>query len=68
MQLIVQRGLPKAASQASAVQGKLTGDKQYAATAPLTTGFARTAYELDQMESRDQKMSAGENPGAEAKK
>jgi hypothetical protein len=68
MQLIVQRGLPSAASPASAVQGKLTGDKQYVATAPLTTGFARTAYELDQMESRAQKMSAGETPAAEAKK
>ena len=68
MQLVVQRGLPQAASQASAVQGKLTGDKQYVATAPLTMGFARTAYELDQMESRDQKMSAGETPAAEAKK
>ncbi len=68
MQLIVQRGLPQAASQASAVETKLTGDKQYVATAPLTTGFARTAYELDQMESREQKMSAGENPATEAKK
>ena len=68
MQLVVQRGLPAAASQASAVQGKLTGDKQYVATAPLTSGFARTAYELDQMESREQKMSAGETPTTEAKK
>ena len=68
MQLIVQRGLPTAATPASAVQGKLTGDKQYVATAPLTRGFARTAYELDQMESRDQKMSAGENPASPAKK
>ncbi len=68
MQLIVQRGLPTAATPASAVQDKLTGDKQYVATAPLTTGFARTAYELDQMESREQKMSAGENPTTEAKK
>lgn len=62
MQLIVQRGLPVAATPASAVQGKLSGDKQYAASAPLTNGFARTAYELDQMESRAQKMSTGENP------
>lgn len=68
MQLIVQRGLPAATTQVSAVQGKMSGDRQYTPTAPLTTGFARTAYELDQMESREQKMSAGENPAAQAKK
>jgi hypothetical protein len=68
MQLVVQRGLPKAPTQATAVQSKLTGDTQYVATAPLTSGFARTAYELDQMETREQKMSADENPATEAKK
>ncbi len=64
MQLVVQRGLPKAATPVNAVQTNLTGDKQYAATAPLTNGFARTAYELDQMESREQRLSAGEGPAA----
>jgi hypothetical protein len=62
MQLIVQRGLPTAASPATAVQTRLTGDKQAEVTAPLTNGFARTAYELDQIESREQKMKLGENP------
>ena len=62
MQLVVQRGLPKAATQVASVQTNLTGDKQFAATAPLTNGFARTAYELDQMESREQRLSAGESP------
>ena len=62
MQLVVQRGLPKAAVQVTSVQTSLTGDQQYSATAPLTSGFARTGYELDQMESRAQKMSAGESP------
>ena len=62
MQLIAQRGLPAAAVQVNQVQTQLTGDKQFVATAPLTTGFARTAYELDQMESREQRMSAGEKP------
>lgn len=62
MQLVVQRGLPKAATQVTSVQTNLTGDKQYSATAPLTNGFARTAYELDQMESREQRLSAGESP------
>lgn len=62
MQLVVQRGLPKASVPVTSVQTNLTGDKQFAATAPLTSGFARTGYELDQMESREQKMSAGESP------
>ena len=62
MQLIVQRGLPKAAIQVQQVQTNLTGDTTYAATKPLTAGFARTAYELDQMESREQRLSAGESP------
>ena len=62
MQLIVQRGLPAASSQVNQVQTNLTGDKQYVATAPLTNGFARTSYELDQMESRGQRLSAGEGP------
>lgn len=62
MQLVVQRGLPKAATPVNAVQTNLTGDKQFAATAPLTNGFARTAYELDQMETREQRLSVGESP------
>lgn len=61
MQLVVQRGLPKAATQVQQVQTGMTGDTTYIATAPLTTGFARTAYELDQMESREQRLAAGEN-------
>ena len=67
MQLIVQRGLPAASTQVSAVQTSLTGDKSYAAAAPLTNGFARTAYELDQMEGREQRLGAGESP-TEARK
>jgi hypothetical protein len=63
MQLIVKRGLPVAATPAAAVQTRLTGDTQANVKAPLTTGFARTGYELDQIESRDQKMKLGENPG-----
>ena len=63
MQLVVARGLPKAATPATAVQSRLTGDKQSDVKAPLTTGFARTGYELDQMEVREQKMKLGENPG-----
>ncbi len=67
MQLIVKRGLPQAATPASAVQTGMAGDSKVDVKAPLTSGFARTGYELDQIESREQKMSLGENP-AEAKK
>ena len=55
MELIVQRQLPVSASGASAVQ--LAGDEQVLVQTPLTTGFARTGYELDTMEARAQKMS-----------
>jgi hypothetical protein len=67
MALIVKRGLPVAATPASAVQTKMTGDTQVDVKAPLTNGFARTGYEFDQIESREQKMKLGENP-AEATK
>lgn len=65
MQLIVQRGLPKAPTQVQQVQTSMTGDTTYVATAPLTSGFARTAYELDQMESREQRRAAGESQTAQ---
>jgi hypothetical protein len=64
MQLIAQRGLPAASTQVNAVQTRLTGDKQAEVHAPLTNGFARTGYELDQMETREQKLQME----AEAKK
>ena len=46
MELIAQRGLPVA----PAVQHTplLTGDSEPSVAAPLTSGFARTGYELDQ--------------------
>jgi len=67
MELIVKRGLPTAATPASAVQTKLTGDTQVHVDAPLTTGFARTGYEQDQIESRAQKMAV-EHEVEESKK
>ena len=57
MELIAQRGLPVNASPASSVQ--LAGDVKPEIQTPLTTGFARTGYELDVMEARAQKMSYG---------
>ena len=55
MQLIVQRGLPTGPG-VETVQTKLTGDAQTNVLAPLTNGFARTAFELEQIESRQQRM------------
>ncbi|MGD0682199.1 MAG: hypothetical protein ABR990_09110 [Terracidiphilus sp.] len=47
MELLAQRGLPvaKAAEQAPL----MTGDKKPVIAVPLTNGFARTGYELDQV-------------------
>ena len=39
------------------VEFVMTGDRQIAIHAPLTNGFARTAYEIEQIESREQKMT-----------
>jgi hypothetical protein len=54
MQLIVQRGLG-AAPAAAAPATLMAGDSVPVIHAPLTTGFARTGYELDTIETRDQK-------------
>ena len=63
MQLIATQGLP--VSQAAQPAEKLAHDTQPAVTAPLTNGFARTGYELDQMEARQQRMDFGKAEGAE---
>ena len=55
MELVVQRGLPKAASVA-VPRTLMAGDKVPAVTPPLTDGFARTGYELDTIAAREQKM------------
>ena len=57
MQLIAERGLPVAVS---VQQGQmLAEDTRPVVTAPLTSGFARTGYELDTIEAREQKMAFG---------
>ena len=57
MQLIAQRGLPVAPEP---TQGqKLAYDKQPAITPPLASGFARTGYELDTIEAREQRLNYG---------
>jgi len=63
MQLIVKKGLPVAPQAAMATQ--LAEDKKPEIQVPLTTGFARTGFELDVMEARAQKMSYGKAEGAE---
>ena len=55
MQLIAQKGLPVAAAGQPAQQ--MAEDKAPTVTLPLTSGFARTGYELDTIEAREQKMS-----------
>jgi hypothetical protein len=56
MEIIAQRGLPVV--QQNQQRAKLmTGESQPTVTAPLTSGFARTAYELEQQR--------GEGPGEE---
>jgi hypothetical protein len=54
MQLIVQRGLPKSA-ETTATQPLMMGESKPTISMPLTSGFARTGYELQTMETRDQK-------------
>jgi hypothetical protein len=63
MALIAKKGLPVMASTATAML--LAGDKEPEVQVPLTTGFARTGYELDVMEVRAQKMSYGKAEGSE---
>jgi hypothetical protein len=63
MELIVQKGLPASAPPATtAVQ--MAGDETPAVQAPLTSGFARTGYELEVIEARAEKMSYGKAEGA----
>jgi hypothetical protein len=63
MELIVQKGLPVSAPTATtAVQ--MAGDEKPVVQAPLTSGFARTGYELGVIEARAEKMSYGKAEGA----
>jgi hypothetical protein len=58
MELIAQRGLPvNAAAAGTAVA--MTGDEKPVVQAPLTSGFARTGYELETIEARQQQLNFG---------
>ena len=54
MQLVVQRGLP-AAPASTQKTTLMAGESVPAVHAPLTDGFARTGYELETIEARQQK-------------
>jgi hypothetical protein len=54
MQLILQRGLPQATTQQQAT-ALMAGENAPTVTAPLTDGFARTGYELQTIEAREEK-------------
>ena len=64
MQLIAQKGLPVVNSNVASVPA-FVGDSSPTITEPLTSGFARTGYELDVIEAREQKLSYGKAEGAE---
>lgn len=58
MELVVQHGLPVNAEAATGTT-LMAGDERPQVEAPLTSGFARTGYELDVIEAREQKINYG---------
>ena len=62
MEIIAQRGLPVNA-QAGTTSVEMAGDEKPTVQAPLTSGFARTGYELETIEAREQKLSYGKAVG-----
>ena len=62
MEIIAQRGLP-VNPQAGASSVLMAGDEKPTVQAPLTSGFARTGYELQTIEAREQKLSYGKAVG-----
>jgi hypothetical protein len=62
MEIIAQRGLP-VNSQAASSSVLMAGDEKPMVHAPLTSGFARTGYELQTIEAREQKLSYGKAVG-----
>ena len=67
MQLIAQRGLG-AASAAATPKVLMAGEMIPVVKAPLTSGFARTGYELDTIETREQKNTYTHAASASAPK
>jgi hypothetical protein len=67
MEIIAQRGLPVNPQAGTATTAEMIGDEKPTVQAPLTTGFARTGYELETIEAREQKLSYGKAEGGEKK-
>lgn len=65
MALIVKRGLPAPPSGVQAPGTQMAGDAHIQVAQPLTDGFARTGYELDQISAREQRQEFNQ---AEAKR
>jgi len=65
MELIAQRGLP-VESPAAGAPDTVAHSAKPAVEAPLTTGFARTGFELTVIEARKQKMEYGKAEAANA--
>ena len=62
MEIVAQHGLPVNA-QAEATTVEMVGDEKPTVQAPLTSGFARTGYELETIEAREQKLNYGKAVG-----
>ena len=66
MQILVKQGLPASNVTSGAAQlqeAKMIGDVDRIVHPPLTNGFARTSYYLEQIEPRGQKMKFENNAG-----
>ncbi len=57
MQLVVQSGLVASAAAAPSTEKLMAGESKPEIHAPLTDGFARTGYELDTIEAREERNS-----------
>lgn len=55
MALLVQRGLPVAPTVQTADE-QMAGDTRQTVQVPLTDGFARTGYEQEEMQTREQRL------------
>ncbi len=64
MELIAERGLPKPAAAATPT-ALMAGESKPEITTPLTTGFARTGYEQQTIETREQRNEFAKASGTQ---
>lgn len=62
MELVAAKGLP--VTPASKMATQLAEDNRPVVSVPLTSGFARTGYELETMEAREQRLAYGKAEGS----